>query len=174
MRPVSYFKSLFVRSKIGRGAANILVCGRFVWNLISIRELFLTVLLDNHFGKFGATWKYGQQMRKSELKAHFKTVCSGSRRSIAVQQFVNADVKQIGKLSKHRDVRLRASLLPVCVTAFYHVQLARNLFLCHKAAVSVIFETFAKFFIHRKFMSQTTQNVLMLDNSSSIILKKQR
>ena len=39
-------------------------------------------------------------MRKSELKAHFKTVCSGSRRSIAVQQFVNADVKQIGKLLK--------------------------------------------------------------------------
>lgn len=113
-------------------------------------------------------------MRKSELKAHFKTVCSGSRRSIAVQQFVNADVKQIGKLSKHRDIRLRASLLPVCVAAFYHVQLARNLFLCHKAAVSVIFEAFAKFFIHRKFMSQTTQNVFTLDNLSSIILKKQR
>jgi hypothetical protein len=54
------------------------------------------------------------------------------------------------------------------------VQLARNLFLCHKAAVSVIFEAFAKFFIHRKFMSQTTQNVLTLDNLSSIILKKQR
>ena len=112
-------------------------------------------------------------MRKSELKAHFKTVCSGSRRSIAVQQFVNADVKQIGKLSKHRDVRLRASLLPVCVTAFYHVQLARNLFLCHKAAVSVIFETFAKFFIDIN-LSKTIQNVLTLDNSSSIILKKQR